>query len=93
MAHGFQVFNADGSLQFDLSSRLFRVLTVSVTTANGSVTDPRIASGEMVIAVNGSRTDRKAPVVIRSGNTVSWDYSSIPVAERDTSATITMAVF
>ena len=93
MAAGLQVYNADGSLQFDLGSRLFRVLTVAMVSANGSVTDSRIATGDLVIGVNGSDTERKPPVVSRSGNTVSWNYDGIPVAERDTGTTLTLVVF
>lgn len=74
MPAGIQVFNADGSLQFDGSNRLMRVLlpTFSTSTAASSVVVP--LQGIVVPAVNSedSAGTNNAGIISTSGGTVSW---------------------
>lgn len=76
MAAGFQVFNADGSLQFDLGTRLFRTLTVETTAGSaGSVTIPGASSQGTIRAVGmltDAGDDAPPPSISISGDTVSW---------------------
>lgn len=76
MAQGLEVYNADGSLQFDIGNRLFRSLTIQTTAGTaGSVTITG-ASTQGTITVTAVMTDSSddaiglAPSV--SGDTVSW---------------------
>ena len=76
MPAGIQVFNADGSLQFDISSRLFRTLTLQTTAGSaGSVTIAG-ASSRGTIAVAAMVTDASdealQPSISVSGDTVAW---------------------
>ena len=75
MPSGLQVFNQDGSLQFDSSSRLFRVLTVADIGANnvGTVTVPNVQGTLRVVAQAASDTG-EAPAITVSGNSMSYDY-------------------
>lgn len=73
---GIWLYNEDGSLQFDIGSRLFRSLTISDVTAAGSVTIPGAsAQGTLVAAVVPSTVevdDAGPPRASVSGDTVSW---------------------
>jgi hypothetical protein len=75
MADGIKVYNEDGSLQFDTTSRLFRTLTISDTSTAGSVTIPGASSQGTVLAsvtpINDSDT-AGPPNATVSGDTVSW---------------------
>lgn len=76
MGVGIEVYNADGSLQFDLGSRLFRTLTVQTAAGSaGSVTITG-ASSQGTIRVESVLTDTgddaRPPAVSVSGDTVSW---------------------
>lgn len=75
MAEGFEVYNADGSLQFDLNSRLMRLITtVPVGTAAGSTSIPAIPAGSTAVALvsaAGDNADNEREVTIGSG-TMSW---------------------
>lgn len=78
MPAGFQVFNADGSLQFDTSNRLFRsFITIVTGTSNGSQNVPGLsAAGTPVVIVLGAGTATQTrPKVSVSGDTVSWTFS------------------
>lgn len=72
---GIWLYNEDGSLQFDIGSRLFRSLTISDVTAAGSVTIPGASiQGTLsaaVVAIDEA-DDAGPPVATVSGNTVSW---------------------
>lgn len=76
MGVGIEVYNADGSLQFDLGSRLFRSLTVQTSGgAAGSVTIPGASSQGTIRAVGvltGTADDDRPPAISVSGDTVSW---------------------
>lgn len=84
MAHGLQVFNADGTLQFDTTNRLMRTLTSVVTgTSNGSATFSGADQGTATAIVRSPAAGMSvAPSVSVSGNTVSWSYGSVPTAYR-----------
>lgn len=76
MPQGIEVYNADGSLQFDIGSRLFRTLSFQTTTgAAGSVTISG-ATSQGTIRAGAVLTDASdeavPPAVSVSGNTVSW---------------------
>lgn len=76
MPAGIQIFNADGSLQFDTTNRIFRVLTVQDvgSTNTGSVTVTNNSGSVNVVAQPLSDTGTD-PAVTVSGSTVSWDYN------------------
>lgn len=92
MAFGFQVFNADGSLQFDLSNRLFRTLTsVQTGTSGGSVTIPPDHGGTVVAVVTPSSNAGQAAKATVAGGSVSWDFTA-PQGNR-TDGTLTLVAF
>ena len=93
MAAGLQIFNPDGSLQFDSTDRLFRLLTTAVAFDNGSVSAPGLTEGTPVVQVVVTDATRRAPAVTVSGTTVTWDYGSTPPAERDTDAIVVVGVY
>lgn len=75
MPAGFEVYNADGSLQFDLTSRLFRTLTFqTVAGVAGSVNIPAAAGQGTIVPVGivTSSGDGVAPALSVAGTTVSW---------------------
>ena len=79
MAHGFQVFNANGSLQFDTSNRLFRSLTSTTTgTLNGSMVIPANPGGQVVAVVTPSSQTGQAARPTVSGNNVTWNFNAPP---------------
>jgi hypothetical protein len=84
MPAGLQIFNADGSLQFDTTKRVMRFLTVVATgTSNGSATVSGLNQGTPIAVVGtGSESNNNSPNVTFSGDTVSWDWGSIPVGSR-----------
>lgn len=93
MAQGFQVFNADGTLQFDTSNRLYRTLTqVASGTADGAVTVADATQGTVVGVALDVPLTGTTPVVAASGATVSWSFGGVPAAERR-SVTIEIGVY
>ena len=74
MPVGFQVFNADGSLQFDTTNRLYRVIDQSdISASAGSKTIAGLSSqGTVVPIFSSDGEDDKPRAVSVSGNTVSW---------------------
>lgn len=80
MPQGFQVFNADGSLQFDSSMRLMRTIAAIATNGtSGSQTIPGLSTaGTPVPVILGTinPTGSDCPAVTISGNTVSWTYGA-----------------
>lgn len=74
MPAGFEVYNADGSLQFSLDNRLLRTLTVQ--TASGGAGSVTVAAGQgsltAAVAPVANVEDAAVPSVSVSGNTVSW---------------------
>lgn len=86
MPAGFQVWNADGTLQFDTTNRLFRSLTLIDTAAtNGSTT----VSATAGVLVQQQPTDvaKVQPDVVRTGSTVSWTF---PAGTRDNTRLLVM---
>jgi hypothetical protein len=83
MGHGIQVFNPDGSLQFDAGNRLPRIVAVTNTgTTSGSVSVPAISQGTPIAIAAPAVSDGGAsPAVSISGSTVSWNWSGISGAE------------
>lgn len=79
MSVGIRVYNADGSLQFDSTSRLFLILDEFDTgTSSGSRTFTSPPGGTVLTSqvdggVDGVSTP---PIVSVSGNTVSWTAGS-----------------
>jgi hypothetical protein len=77
MPAGLQVFNPDGSLQFDSSRRTYRVLTQMDlgATNSGSTSIAGVTPGASVraVATPTSQTGQ-APTIGVSGNSISWDY-------------------
>lgn len=83
MPAGLQVFNADGSLQIDIDSRLLRTLThVSTGTTDGSATVIGAAQGSVVGIAVDSPESGVTPTVTNSGTTVSWSFGSAPSGDR-----------
>jgi len=79
MASGIQAWNAAGNLIFDTNDRISRILgSASVTTAAGSVTDARFATGTIWFTFISSSMDytRTGHVITTSGNTISWTSGS-----------------
>lgn len=79
---GFQVWNADGTLQFDTTNRLFRTwIEVESGTSDGS--SATVPSGLGIVVVTVIEKVRGVPPNVSvSGNTVSWNFSDVPVGER-----------
>ncbi|UNK43459.1 hypothetical protein MNO14_05075 [Luteimonas sp. S4-F44] len=77
MPSGICVWNADGTLQFDSSKRLFRLLTAADIgdTSSGSYTVSGVQGTLKVVAIPTEETGT-APVVTVSGNNVSWNYGA-----------------
>ena len=84
MAHGLQIFNADGSLQFDATNRLMRTLTSVVTgTEDGSATFGGAGQGAATAIIRSPAAGMSvAPRVSVSGDTLSWTYGGVPSAYR-----------
>lgn len=81
MGHGIRVFNADGTLQFDASSRLFRTLAVVDTGTSGGFVD--VPTNQGAIAPVFVETGVGAqPEVSVAGGRVTWDWGSIPLEDR-----------
>lgn len=75
MPAGIQIWNADGTLQFDTTNRLFRVLTTADIGGadSGSATVSNVQGTLAVVAVpSGAGT--VPPTVTVSGNRVNWNY-------------------
>lgn len=76
----FQVFNADGSLQFDTSSTLGRIVSpFSTGIVNGSISIPSYVTQSVVTPVITSATlGRATPHIYRDGNNILWEFGTIP---------------
>lgn len=74
MPSGIEVYNADGTLQFDAGIRLLRTLSVQTAGTYGSVTIPGASSQGTVVAsvVLQNESDDAPPMATVSGDTVSW---------------------
>ncbi len=70
----FELYNPDGSLQFDMAGRVPRFLGGRVITAAGTLVDPGLLTGAMFYTVNmveAGLTDG-TPAVTVSGQTLRW---------------------
>lgn len=80
MAYGMRIWNDQGQLVFDTTTRACRVLgTISTGTADGSIVDPGFATGtawwSLRMKINtGSQYQVRPPLVSVSGNTLSWAF-------------------
>jgi len=76
MAAGFKVFNADGSLQFDVTNRLFRLLTVEDvgSTNSGSVNVNSQGTIGVVAVPKDASESSTPPTITVVGGQVSWNY-------------------
>lgn len=76
MAAGIEVYNADGTLQFDITNRLFRTLSFQTSTGSaGSVTIPGASTAgaiRVAATLTDGADDAAPPSVSVSGNTISW---------------------
>lgn len=83
MPAGIQVFNADGTVQLDMSTRLFRTLAVTATTSSsGSTVVPGLSTAGTPVAIIATGADAgggDTKEVTFSGDTVSW--TSGPASE------------
>lgn len=74
----FELYNADGTLQLNLASRLTKYLgSVTITsTVAGSISDPRLLQGTPWFVYTGPNEQAQAratvPDVVFSGSTMSW---------------------
>lgn len=82
MAAGMQIFDAQGRLVVDLSTRLIRWIGNVYVNGAGSVTDSRLSQGNVAFVfqqiglfyhISG---DTARPNFNVSGNTISWSYSA-----------------
>lgn len=74
----FEVYNADGSLQFDITHRLFLNLIEfdTVQGVAGSLQLPYPGAGAIAINQNYSDIAVNPPKITVSGSTVSWPAGS-----------------
>lgn len=93
MPAGVQVFNPDGSLQFD-SGAFALVRSVALMTIgpnDGSAPLPSGWNGTPVAMVISSQAGRAVPNINFSGGVVSWNYASIPAIYRATCTILVVA--
>lgn len=77
MAAGLQVWDANGSLIVDLSTRLGRILGVTTfSSSTGSITDADFASGTPFFIASPTSVSSPSfgPKLTISGTTLSWDF-------------------
>lgn len=77
----FELYNADGSLQLNLGSRVPKILTHQYITAAGAYADAAFTKGQMFYIFNpiaDSRLD-SYPTVTQNGTTVSWTTPPVPM--------------
>ena len=95
MAAGLQIFNADGSLQVDIDTRLMRTLTsatFATGTADGSAVISGVEQGDVVAVANTSTADGVTPTITKNANGVAWTFGSSPGADRR-SVDVTVVVY
>lgn len=93
MPQGIEVYNANGTLQFGIGDRAYRVLTVAdIGNVNsGSVT---VTTTEGTVVVTPIVADTKyAPAVSIGSGTVTWNYGSIPSGNRDAAAKLQIGCY
>jgi hypothetical protein len=78
----YEIYNADGSLQFDLSGRVPRILGSLTISAAGSLSNPGFLKGALFYTLNPTANFSKLngyPAVTLSGQTLSWGAPSEPL--------------
>ena len=94
MAEGIEIYNADGSLQFAATDRVFRVLTIrAVGTSNGAVSNSAIGTNNTLTYVAKSNASREQPTVSVSNGQVAWSWGSTPTASRDGDAMLQIVLY
>lgn len=93
MGIGLEVFNANGTLQFDTSAKVTRLVSPFNTgTVDGSIAIPGNVTANAVTPVITSATlGRATPAIGRSGNNIVWSFGSIPAIYR-ANCTVLMVV-
>lgn len=82
MPQGIQINNPDGSVQFDGTSRLFRVLTAfDIGTANSGSVSVSGVQGTLRVVAQPATLDGEAPDITVSGTTVSYSYRGQPTRQ------------
>lgn len=91
MSYGIQVFNADGTLQFDAGNRLFRTLTsVQTGVTSGSVPIPPNPGGDVVAIVTPQSNSGQAAKPSIAGGSVTWDFDA-PAPQRSDGVLLVVA--
>lgn len=86
MPAGLQVFNADGSLQFDSTGRIFRILArFSSGTSNGSQSVSGVTPANAIAFISAAAIGYWPTVTVNTGS-VSWTFPP----EGATNVTITV---
>lgn len=94
MPQGVQVFNADGSLQFEFSDRVMRILTVqAVGSLNGSVSNSEITTSGTSAGIVKNDPDKRVPNVTVNNGSVAWDWTGVPSGQRDASANLSIMLY
>lgn len=78
----FELYNADGSLQLDISSRITKVLYFQRITAAGSFANAGFSRGTMFYALTLEQANWSFtgyPTVTQNGVTVSWTAPPVPM--------------
>lgn len=83
MPAGLEIYNADGSLQISIDSRLLRTLSAITTgTSDGSVVASGATQGSVVGVATNVPADGVTPTVTNSGTNVSWSFGGAPTVDR-----------
>ena len=98
MPQGIEVYNANGSLQFGMDHRVFKVYTVSIavgTTSSGSAAFPTLngTNNYVVRDVLANEDTYIRPTVTKGASSVSWDYGSTAVGSRDPNYTLKVSLY
>lgn len=77
MPQGLQVWDENGQLEVDVTSRLTRIIGSFTTTegvnVSGSVVDDRLLDGQPWYVIQQTPSSRPwLPIISISGNTISW---------------------
>lgn len=86
MAQGMQVFDANGKIRVDVTSRLQKYLgkvKIDASQTTGSIKNPELANGDLwyffltaTPNFTAKDTPRSVPTVTKSGDTLSWKFSN-----------------
>lgn len=84
MGIGIEVFNSNGTLQFDTSAKVARLVSPFNTgTVDGSVAIPsNVTANAVTPVITFATLGRATPAISRSGNNIVWTFGSIPAIYR-----------